>query len=173
MTRFGTIPPEPPEIHDPSGLCPAFRARVENQVFPILVSKGWSPVWRETLRSNERETWLYGFGRDYDDGRGIVTNATSGQQSWHYEKYCLAGDVIDSRYADAVRQQFWDDLYEATMAAGLTSGQDWHRTGTQKDGDKPHVQWFTEGMHVSPSPHALELVEEGGSQALWEALNAV
>lgn len=173
--KFGTIPPEPAAIDDSGELCPAFRVK-SDRVLDGLERLGWRPIYRETVRSDARAIWLYGFGRDYDDDRGIVTNASDSSRTWHSERFCLAADIVDERYGDNAPAQFWLDLYTLAMLQGLTSGQDWHRTGHQNPDpakrDNPHVQWWIPGMKVSPSAHALELFEAGGKGAVWVELQA-
>ena len=43
--------------------------------------RGLDAIVAETLRTDERQEFLYGFGRDYDDGRGIVTHSRAAT-SW-------------------------------------------------------------------------------------------
>lgn len=164
MTRFGTIPPEPPVIQTVDGLAPKFRALL-GLMLADMVEKGWMPALRETLRTDQRQAWLYGFGRDYDDGRGVVTNIPTAAIDWH--RYGLAADVIDRRYGDDAPEQFWTDLEHCAVARGLASGQDWIRFC-----DKPHVQ-FGHPMRASPSEEAVQLYAQGGSAAVWKAVGAL
>jgi len=50
-------------------LAPAFRRKID----AVLEAVPYATV-AETLRTDARQQFLYGFGRDYDDGRGIVTH---------------------------------------------------------------------------------------------------
>jgi hypothetical protein len=165
MTRLPLPPAEVPATTSADGLAPKF-ARALVDVCLALAHLGWQPVLRETLRTNVRAVFLYGFGRDYDDGRGIVTNATDALGTWHH--FGLAADVGDRRYDSGQEPAaFWRDLERCAVQHGLTSGADW------KFCDRPHVQWHCDGMHVSPSPHAAELLASGGIEAVWRELHAV
>lgn len=176
MSAFGTIPPEPASINSLDVLAPKFRAKVD-QVLDGLRARGWAGACaKETQRTNERAVWLYGFGRDYDDDRGIVTNVPNAFSGWHF--FCLATD-FGLKGRDGAPQKFYQDVFELCEAEGLTSGQDWNHNDipdTQEPGkhfcDNPHAQWWIEGMHVSPTPHAKELYDQGGLQAVWQALGA-
>lgn len=164
MTRLPPPPPEPPAISDTTGLAPQFRAKLLN-VLLAVADKGYRPVLRETLRTTERAAWLYGFGREYDDGRGIVTNAPNALKTWHH--YALAADVGDRRYESGNEPAcFWDALRDAAHAEGLTWGGDWQMR------DLPHVQWYCDGMHVSPSDHAAAVLASDGVEAVWRELHA-
>lgn len=173
-------PPPTPEPKAYAGidlLAPKFRDKFARVVFR-MGTKGWHLCVRESRRTDERQTWLFKCGREYDDGRGIVTNVPTARKGWHF--FDLAVDVGDSRYAPGAEpEHFWTDLMECVEAEGLESGYDWDRDGVPvpKDPDehfcdRPHVQWWVEGMHVSPSPHASELYDQGGREAVWDALEA-
>jgi hypothetical protein len=151
MTPFGHIPPEPPVIRSLDGLCPKFRDALFS-VFPGMDESYIS----ESLRTDERQIWLFGFGRDYDDDRGIVTNASTADHGWH--KFGLAVDFRDSglvrRYSDQLQ------------AAGLSLGLNW-----PKFVDPPHVQ-MGPPMRQSPSSEAARLFAAGGYEAVWQAVGA-
>lgn len=158
------IPPEPPLCRDVNGLAPLFRQKL-NAVMLRLTVDGWHPVYLETLRSDARQAWLYGFGRDYDDGRGIVTHAATAEKSWH--RYGLAADLGNAGQEDgSAPAQFYADLGEACQKEGLTWGGSWHMQ------DKPHVQWYCDGMHVTPSDHAADLLRTEGVEAVWREVHA-
>lgn len=164
MTKLPPPPPEPAVVTSALNLAPAFRRKLAN-VLVTVASLGWRPVLVETLRSNERAVWLYGFGRTWDDGRGIVTNAPNALKTWHH--FALAADIGERRFPDGnAPDRFYLDLGHAAKAEGLTWGGDWHMR------DNDHVQWFCDGMHVTPSDHAAELLEAGGVAAVWKALHA-
>ena len=173
-----TLPNPPAEDGDRAacrsldGLAPRFRAQLA-RVFTRLEARTWIPVARETMRSNARAAFLFGFGRTWDDGRGIVTNAATGERTWHH--YGLAADLGDRRYDDAhTPDQFYRDLADAALAEDLTSGSDWNRNNVHDEHfcDRPHLQWFCEGMHVSPSALAAELLASSGLAAVWKELHA-
>lgn len=176
MTTFGTIPEEPPVVASIDVLAPKFRAKVEI-VLNGLRARGWTAACiKESQRTNERAQWLYGFGRDYDDDRGIVTKAEDGFTTWHF--FCLAVDV-GLKGRESCPPQFYQDVFDLANETGLTSGQDWNHNGipdAQEPGkhfcDCPHLQWWIEGMHVTPSARARELYESGGVAAVWTAVDA-
>lgn len=151
-------PPEVPCDRNLSSLAPAFHVavtKVLEQMGDAIVSEG--------LRTFERQSYLYGFGREYDDGRGIVTNADSHLTSWH--GYGLAVDVIHAtRHWDAGAKWF-RLLGEVGKAHGLDWGGDWHHP------DLPHLQWGK--CKDSPSDEARRLYSIGGNAAVWKAVAAL
>lgn len=161
--RLPAPPQEPPACTSNNGLAPKLRDALQ-RVEAKMMAKGWHICRRETWRSDERAAWLYGFGRDYDDGRGIVTNAPNALKTWHH--YWLAADYGDSRYEPGNEPpQFWRDLEAIGTAEGLTCGADW------KMKDRPHLQWGAP-MRDSPSDRAAELLEQGGVEAVWREVGA-
>ncbi len=155
--------PEPSRITSTEGQAPGFVAKTD-RLEAAMRTKGWHIYRIETLRTAERQTWLYGFGREYDDGRGQVTNAPTALNGWHL--FGLATDYGDSRYdAGSEPKQFYRDLEQCAVAEGLVSGSDWKRE------DEPHVQ-FGPGMRVTPSPRAAQLLASGGLPAVWQAVGA-
>ena len=163
MTALPLPPPEVPASTDLALLAPRF-CDVVFTLLQGLRAKGLDPVVREAFRSDARQAWLYGFGRDYDDGRGEVTNAETGAKSWH--RYGLAVDVVSNAEGDDAPESFWQALRDAAVSLHLTSGADWSMQ------DKPHVQWWCEGMPVTPSDHAWELLQSQGVGAVWQELHA-
>lgn len=161
-TRLPLPPKEPPAQARPEGLAPKFRDAVM-RVIGRMRAEGFDPVIREGLRTDARQRWLYGFGREWDDGRGQVTNSPTGEDSWH--PYGLAADIVDRVKEDKAPPAFWDSLARAARAEGLVTGADWKR----KDG--PHVQ-FGHPMRVSPSPRATALKVSGGNLAVWREVGA-
>lgn len=168
-------PPEVAACTDAAQLAPHFRAAVE-RVLERMQAHGYEAVVSETLRTKSRQEFLYGFGRDYDDDRGIVTNSKSALDSWH--GFGLAVDIISRAFAWDAPPAFWAALEQAALAEGLTSGADWNRNGEhdEKFCDRPHIQWYCQGMHVSPSDHARQLVErlglERGLHEVWFEVHA-
>lgn len=164
MSPLPLPPAEVPADHTVMGLAPAFLAKLQ-LLLADMVGKGFRPILRETTRSDERAAFLYGFGRDYDDGRGIVTNAPNALKTWHH--YGLAADIGDRRYEGGSEPaSFWVALGSCARDHGLTWGGDWHMK------DLPHIQWNCEGMHVSPSDHAAALLASDGVEAVWRELHA-
>lgn len=156
-------PSDIPAIKSLDGLAPGFSARVQNMLANMIVD-GWDPVIAESLRSDARQRYLYGFGREYDDGRGIVTHAMSGVHSWH--RYGLAVDVISKKSGWDASESFWQALGVAARNEGLVWGGDW-----TKIRDMPHVQ-FGPPMRQSPSSRAVQLFDNGGYAAVWKEVGA-
>ncbi len=150
MSRFGIIPPEPPVIVSLDGLAPQFYTIV------LSVVPNVADLVNETLRTDARQAWLYGFGREYDDGRGIVTNAPTGNTSWH--KFGLALDFKTPPSAAVAA---------ALRAAGIALGMDWPTFI-----DPPHIQ-AGPPMRRSPSSEAALLWGDGSDPSkLWTVVGA-
>ena len=152
------VPPEVPVQSSLDGLAPLFAQKVQ-----ILLSRVPYAKVAETTRTNARQVYLYGFGRDYDDGRGIVTHSHDALDTWHH--YGLACDIIHSRYGWDARWSWWMELGHVARTLGLTWGGDW------KMADNPHVQWGPP-MRRSPSPSAAKLWAMS-PDALWREVGAV
>ncbi len=164
MTNLPAPPPEVPSDADMTKLAPLFGEKVW-RVLADMKALGHDPMVSEGFRSDARAAFLYGFGRDYDDGRGIVTHAPNASKTWH--RYGLAADIISSSKQWDAPAAFWSALRSCATQIGLVSGADWH------DADLPHVQWNTPGMHVVPSDHAWSLLQSSGLEAVWAEVNAV
>lgn len=157
MTAFGTIPLEPPTQHDLTVCAPQFTAAVWS-LMEALVARGYPPKVFETLRTPERQAWLYGFARDYDDGRGRVTGARTAWDGWH--AYGLAADIIH-RDRGWKAPAFFDAMRAALPAHGLDFcvASDW-----------PHVQWGK--CDRKPGPEIKALYDSGGLPAVWAHVGA-
>ena len=83
---FRKIVKEPPRIADLSALDPWFRQRVE-RVLDKMRAQGFDPVVYETLRTPERQAWLYGIGRTHSLDRKPVT--------WTMKSKHLVGRAAD------------------------------------------------------------------------------
>lgn len=164
MSLIAKLPAPPTEVpcdRSLDSLAPKFRARVED-VLHAMKLRGLDAIVAETLRTDERQEFLYGFGRDYDDGRGIVTHSRAAT-SWH--RYGLACDIISQSAEWDARPQWWQALGEEARRCGLAWGGDWRMK------DLPHVQ-FGPPMRQSPSPRAAELLAQGGMEAVWREVGA-
>jgi len=162
-------PTEVPVQKGMDGLAPRFRARVE-AIVQGMRDAGYDPVVFETLRTHERQRFLYGFGRDYDDGRGVVTHSSDSDETWH--GFGLAVDVVSRSRLWQAPEEFWKKLHQLVRANGCVSGADWDNDGVMDDWDKPHFQWGPP-MRRSPSPRAARLQSEGGNEAVWREVGAV
>ena len=156
MSKLPTLPAAPAEVpvqSDLSVLAPFFREAVE-RVVADMTAWGYTPQVFETMRTEERQAFLYGFGRTYDDGRGVVTHSQSADDTWH--GYGLAVDIICAR------------------RHGLVWGGDWNSNWSINDesfSDRPHIQWGA--TRRSPSAKAVELRAKGGLIAVWSAVAAM
>ena len=162
MPKFGTVPKEVPVQRDWLGCAPKFVAAVAAMLADL---KGEREEWAfETRRTAERQRFLYGFGRDYDDGRGKVTNAQTALYSWH--GFGLAVDVVekDATPWDAPIS-FWETIGETAERHGLVWGGRWRKP------DLPHVQWRCATM--TPTDGDRLLYEKEGITAVWSRHGAV
>jgi peptidoglycan LD-endopeptidase CwlK len=162
MTRFGTIPREPHRQNALDLCAPKFEAAVLAWRHDMQ-DAGFDPIIFESLRTDEREVWLNGFGRLYDDGRGIVTKASTALYSWH--GFGLAVDVISIAHEWDAPEAFWKAKAAFATVHGLTDGSTW------KVRDLPRLQWG-KPMRDSPSDFARQLYADGGMQAVWREVGA-
>ena len=164
-------PAEVPVQSNMDGLAPRFRDAVD-RVIADMRAWGYTPLVFETLRTNARQSFLYGFGREYDDGRGIVTKSSSADDTWH--GYGLAVDIVCSRRRWSAAPDFWHVLGCSARRHGLVWGGDWNGDWSISDEtfmDRPHIQWGA--MRRSPSSKAIELNKSGGLVAVWHAVSAL
>lgn len=160
MSVFGTIPSEPARQHDHRACAPKFADQI-NRVLERMENAGHDPVVYEALRSEARQTWLFGFGREYDDGRGIVTHASTARLGWHL--FGLAVDIISEQHGwDS--PAFFAALKEAYEAEGVVAGASWQMK------DMPHGQWAK--CRTTPSQESSTLYDAGGMPAVWAAVGA-
>jgi len=164
-------PAEIPVDRSLEHLAPRFKAAVL-RVLARMERFGHDPMVYESVRTDARQRYLHGFGREYDDGRGIVTHSHDADESWH--KFGLAVDVISKSMGWSAPARFWVDLEKSAEAEGLTSGRDWDRNDATRETfvDSPHLQWGPP-MRRSPSPRAARLFETGGLQAVWKEVHAL
>lgn len=158
MTAFGIVPPEPPRIFTLDDCAPFFVAEVRN-LLDDLKAQGYPPLIFESIRTPERQAWLYGFSREYDDGRGEVTRAATALNGWH--AYGLAVDIIH-------RDRGWkaEGFFTAMRAAMPKYG-----LAPCMASDKPHVQWGK--CRKTPSAESRKLFAAGGREAVWKAVGAI
>jgi peptidoglycan LD-endopeptidase CwlK len=164
MTALPPPPPEVPVDNSLEGLAPIFHARV-NELLARMKARGHDPIVSESFRTNERQTYLWGFGREYDDGRGIVTHSRDADETWHH--FGLAVDIISQSHGWDAPPRFWHDLGALSVALGLSWGGNWKSIQ-----DRPHVQ-FGSPMRQSPSPRAARLLAQGGLEAVWKEVGAI
>lgn len=160
MSRFGKVPREVP-VQRSLDLCAPGFARHMRATLEAL-DGGLVETVFETLRTAERQAFLHGFGRDYDDGRGIVTNAPTNLNSWH--GFGLACDVIEKTAGWNAPASFWSALGVAGERHGLAWGGRW------KHPDLPHLQWGA--CPVSPTDADRALLRTQGMAAVWAKYGA-
>jgi peptidoglycan L-alanyl-D-glutamate endopeptidase CwlK len=158
-TKRKTVPRAVPVDRRLEVLAPAFRRKID----AVLEAVPYATV-AETLRTDARQQFLYGFGRDYDDGRGIVTHSETALDTWHH--YGLAADLIHKAKGWDAPMQWWQQLGAAAKAQGLVWGGDWTFR------DYPHLQWGAP-MRRSPSPSAAKFLADGGVEAVWRVVKAL
>ena len=158
MPIFGALPVPVAVDKRLEGLAPAFRAKIEAVLTAVP-----DAVVVETLRTDARQAYLHGFGREYDDGRGIVTHSETALDTWHH--YGLAADLVHTVSRWGAPASWWQTLGTAARAQGLVWGGDWTFR------DYPHIQWGAP-MRRSPSPSAASLLASGGLPAVWRAVKA-
>lgn len=157
MPKLPLPPTEPARVSSLAGCMPEFAAAV-GKVTAGMRDRGFSVMVFESLRTDERQTWLYGFGREYDDGRGPVTKAPTAVNGWH--RYGLACDIVEADNSPWVAPQaFWQSLGELAEANGLTWGGRW------KVVDLPHIQWGK--CPASPTAQDIALLRAAGPTAVW------
>lgn len=156
MPVFGTVPIEVPAQRTSAGCAPKFVAAVNAMLADL--AGGLSETAFEWLRTAERQNFLYGFGRTYDDGRGKVTAAQTHLTSWH--GFGLACDIVEKDATPWTAPiSFWNDIGDAAEAHGLAWGGRWHRP------DLPHVQWGR--CPQSPTDGDRELYLSHGAPGVW------
>jgi hypothetical protein len=139
-------------------LAPGFRRAIEAVLNDIEQERVF-----ETLRTEERQQYLYGFGREYDDGRGPVTAAKTALNGWH--AFGLAVDIVqDDKTPWVAPNSFWQSLGLAYERHGCVWGGRWKRV------DLPHGQWG--GCTVSPDKYIRELYAKDGLDAVWSECGA-
>ena len=161
MAKFGVVPVEVPACRTSAGSAPGFVRAVEAMLKDL--AGGYEERPFEWLRTAERQAFLHGFGRTYDDGRGNVTNAATALLSWH--GFGLAVDVVekDATPWDAP-PEFWKTLGATAEKHGLTWGGRW------KKPDLPHVQWGK--CPASPTDDDRLMFWAKGKEAGWAKYGA-
>jgi len=164
---------DPKDILEQPEINPEFAERVERMVAD-LQAQGFDVLVFEGHRSIERSDRLHCQGRpesSYCTSRGIPTGgerikAAPGGSSWH--NYGLAVDLVpknsngDPSWPD--EHPIWDAIGEAAERQGLVWGG---------AGDRPHVEYHPgEGDGFASAGPLRPVYEEGGLEAVWEAVGA-
>lgn len=154
-------PAEVPRDTSLDSCAPRVRSAV-TALMERMIGDGFDPIVAESLRTAERQEFLYGFGRRYDDGRGIVTKAPTALKSWH--GFGLAVDLWSKGTLWNASSAFWDALGRHAPKCELDWGGHWLAV------DLPHVQWGW--CPTSPTVKHVALLTSGGLEAVWADLGA-
>lgn len=149
------------------GSAPRFAAAVDEMM--RILAGGLPETPFEWLRTEARQMYLYGFGREYDDGRGKVTGAKSALYSHH--GFGCGVDVVEKDSTPwSAPQSFWNEIGDAAEATGLLKwGGRWHRP------DLPHVYWhgMPDDMYGVEGQALRALFVAQGIEAVWERVGAI
>lgn len=153
-------------------LAPKVRLAAD-RVLAGMAAAGFKAVQFDTLRTNDRQGFLYGKGRTAeqleavgvktvfawpDCPDGIVTKAPKADQSWHGAG--CAFDVVENDKSPwNAPQAFWNTLGTLARANGLAWGGDWRFL------DLPHCQ--ARILPPSPTPTDRLLLAKNGVSAIW------
>lgn len=174
MTGRRDIPP----VRDLAALAPAVRVAAE-RVLAGMVGAGWKAMPFDTLRTADRQAFLFGKGRTAEQcleagidakwawplcSDGKVTNAASHLKSWH--GFGLAVDIVQADATPWIAPQgFWNALGYHAVANRLTWGGAWRAML-----DLPHCQWSR--CPTSPTADDRWLYEHKGIEAVWQRYGA-
>lgn len=153
--------PAPKVDRDLGKLAPKFRAAVEAAIAECNAA-GLDAYVFEAYRSPELAAEYYARGRKKKPPQRPVTNAPDNLRSWH--GYGLAVDVISREHAWAPKDGWWEQVAAIFKRHGLKWGGDWRQR------DLPHFQHGK--CKPSPSDRARELYDQGGAEAVWQAVGA-
>ena len=145
----------PPRVDRFAGLAPGFAVRLFATVQAARTA-GLPVAVFETLRSDDRQRWLFAAGRTRPGP--VVTGASSALRSWH--GFGLAADLAfggPGRWEWPADGPEWIELETIAGRHGLRSGRAWH--------DIPHFQ--PANLKAAPSSRARELLATGGLAAVW------
>lgn len=152
-----SAPVEVPAVRSLDGLAPGMRARLAQ--FVTRCRDAGHPVRViETLRTRERQAWLYAQGRTRPGSR--VTNAASAGTSMH--GHGLAADVLPIATGWNTPERVWEEIARLAEACGLVSGRRFKSIT-----DSPHVQFPLPFGALSPTPSMRVALDRGGPSAVW------
>lgn len=112
-------------------LPPGMRAQVDCTLGKMKAG-GWNATVFETFRSDERQRFLYSYGRTRPGRK--VTNVATAATGLHY--WTLAVDVVDAKKAWNASPRFWHWLGIHAESCGLVAGAFW-----KSFPDQPHIQF--------------------------------
>ncbi|HPE35536.1 MAG TPA: M15 family metallopeptidase [Spirochaetales bacterium] len=138
---------EPPRLDDLDLLRPDFRAKID-ALYQELRAQGFEPLPWETLRTPERQAWLYAQGRTrpgaivtqavssvHEDGRGVDTIDGRRIPSGPFEGQLYGWGSWGDPDVEAEALRFFNAYGRAAEALGLTWGGRWTTLR-----DYPHVE---------------------------------
>jgi hypothetical protein len=156
-----------------AALSPVVRRRIE-LVLAGMLAAGFRAVQFDTVRTVERQAFLFGKGRSATqllsaglDAKwawptcpdGVVTNAAHAAQSWH--AHGCACDVVENDNSPwNASQAFWNTLGALARTHYLTWGGAWRML------DLPHMQAVE--CPMSPTPEDRALLQREGMAAVWK-----
>ncbi len=135
---------EVPVSRDRTKLAPLFDLAVTGVMSQLEVDFPNEVFLFECFRTNARQEFLYGFGREYQDASRKVPVTAAYDASWSWHGSGLAVDIIHKTLKWDAPEGFWIALARAAKAEGLIAGRDFKRP------DSPHIQWGN-GMPLSPT----------------------
>lgn len=164
MSRLGLAPAHvrAARVATLEGLAPGFRRKLDALV-AAMRGDGHRPLVFETMRTDARQAYLFGYGREWDDGRGVVTNSRTGATTWH--GYGLAADLVCADRLHDATTGFWRSMGVHASRLELEWGGAWANFP-----DRPHVQWAP--MRRSPSDRAQALYAAGNVAEVWRIVGA-
>lgn len=124
---------------------------------------GFDAAVFETYRSDERQRFLYSYGRTRPGPR--VTNVATAATGLHY--WTLAVDVIDRRKHWDASPKFWHWLGQHAESCGLIAGAFWRSFP-----DQPHLQYAAWESASQRPAWAKRLQSEGKRDSLLLRLGA-
>lgn len=119
-----STPKEPPRNNDITSLWDPFQQRIE-KLLAALKKRGFDPIVFEALRSEERQKWLYGYGRTHHRGQKPKT--------WTLNSRHLVGKAVD--IISEKRLWNWPEFYRALEEEAES------RSLTIIPQERCHVQW--------------------------------
>ena len=144
-------------------LPPGMRAQVDCTLAKMKAG-GWDATVFETFRSDERQRFLYSYGRTRPGPK--VTNVATAQTGLHY--WTLAVDVIDRTKHWNPNPKFWYWLGQHAESCGLVAGAFWARFP-----DRPHLQFAAWESAAKRPAWAKQLQAAGQREALLRRLGAM
>lgn len=168
-------PKEVPANRNLADLAPAVRVAAE-RILAGMKERGFKAVQFDTLRTLERQSFLYGKGRMPEQ---CIEGGISAYWAWptcpdgkvtktmlSVHRLGLAFDIVENDASPwTASQSFWHTLGDLAVANGMVWGGSWSRFP-----DLPHCQWakYPSTFDVTD----LQLMEKDGIEAVWRKYHA-